>query len=335
MGTLTPSVRFRIDPSLVLIFFATKVRLLRGLLVTSNRKHGKKEGCEALVRWLYNGPHDQTLLCVKITEVEFKEMKEQSAAGTERMLATANAGSSLSNLSEAYSFELLTVLLSNRIELVKTETEIAYDDEQSKITDYLFETLAGERFGVSVTRACGKDFEARPLLVKKLFGVIESTRNVSQKDAWRKQLLHVWCESEAIAEAVRHCYESEVDEALKSDTFVLLTVVADGQFIDEIFYASDESATIMRRGGITIANVKGVFAKEIAKNRPSYDLEPKVSAQALACRSHEFFGDLLGGLRCQVCSFETTGRVWKCSRGCDVALCGACMDKWKRKINEY
>ncbi len=303
--------------------------------MTSNRKHTKKEGCEELLRWLYNGQQDQTLLCVRVTENEFREMREQSAAGTVRMLATANAGSSLSNLSEAFSFELLTVLLSNRIELVKTETEIEYDDEQSKITDYLFETLAGERFGVSVTRACGKDFEARPLLVKKLFGVIESTRNVSQKDAWRKQLLHVWCETEAIAEAVRHCYEADVDPALKRDTFVLLTVVAEGQLTDALFYANEESAIIMRRGGITLGNVKSTFAKEIAKNRPSYDPEPHVSAAALACRSHDFFGDLLGGLRCQICDFETTGRVWKCSKGCDVALCGACMDKWKRKINEY
>jgi hypothetical protein len=262
-------------------------------------------------------------------------MREKSAAGTERMMATANAGSSLSNLSEAYSFEVLTVLLCNRIELVKTETEIEYDDEQSKITDYLFETLAGERFAVSVTRACGKDFEPRPLLMKKLFGVIESSRNVAKGDAWRKQLLHVWCESEAVAAAIRGCYENQIDEALKRDTFVLLTVVAEGEALDAIFYASEESANIMRRGGVTLANVKTVFSKEIAKNRPSYDPDPHVSADALACRTHEFFGDLLGGLRCQICHFETTGRVWKCSRGCDIALCGACMDKWKKKLNEY
>lgn len=314
------------------------MRLLRGLLVTSSRKHTTaKEGCEDLVRWLYSGLEGETLLCVRLSEKEFAEMREKSAAGTERMLATANAGCSLSSLSEAFSFELLTVLLANRIELVKTETEIEYDDEQSKITDYLFETLAGERFGVSVTRACGKDFEARPLLVKKLFGVIESTRNVSQRDAWRKQLLHVWCESETIADAVRRCYEEEVDAALKRDTFVLLTVVAEGPHTDALFYASEESANIMRRGALTLNNLKSVFAKEIAKTRPSYDQEPHVSLAALACRTHEFFGDLLGGLRCQVCDFETTGRVWKCSKGggCDIALCGACMDKWKKKLNEY
>jgi hypothetical protein len=64
-----------------------------------------------------------------------------------------------SSISEAYSFELLNIFLGNRIQLDKTETEIEYESENSKITDYSFQTLAGDRFGVSVTRACGKDFE--------------------------------------------------------------------------------------------------------------------------------------------------------------------------------
>lgn len=69
-------------------------------------------------------------------------------------------------MSEAYSFELLNILLGNRIELDKTETEIKYDDEKSKITDYSFQTLAGDRFGVSVTRACGKDFRCVTTFLK-------------------------------------------------------------------------------------------------------------------------------------------------------------------------
>jgi hypothetical protein len=70
-------------------------------------------------------------------------------------------------VSEAYSFELLNILLGNRIDLDKTETEIKYDDEQSKITDYSLQTLAGDRFGVSVTRACGNDF--RYVIFMKFF----------------------------------------------------------------------------------------------------------------------------------------------------------------------
>lgn len=100
-------------------------------------------------------------------------MKQKTGSGAERLLTTINQGGN-STMSEAYSFELLSILhsryyadfiwffkdilLGNRIELDKTETEIKYTDEQSKITDYSFQTLAGDRFGVSVTRACGKDF---------------------------------------------------------------------------------------------------------------------------------------------------------------------------------
>lgn len=172
------------------------------------------------------------------------------------------------------------------------------------------------------------------MLTRKLVGVNESTKNVASDHLWQKQLLHVWCENEEIATLLKNCYEKVVDDKIKQDTFVLLTI-ANGEQIDEIFYANKESINIMKHGGVTLSHIKTTYSKEIAKHRPTYDLEPTVSALALACRTHAFIGDALGGLRCQICSFETTARVWKCSKGCDIALCGNCMDKWKKKINEY
>jgi len=316
-------------------------RLLRGLILGMGRKHGK-EGNEDLVRWLFSGTHGSVpltlLISYYISEAEYAEMKQKAGSGTERLLTTTNQGGSHSSLSEAYSFELLNILLGNRIDLDKTETEIEYNDEQSKITDYSFLTLAGERFGVSVTRACGKDFganEALLLLNRKLHGVNESTKNVSDGHVWRKQLLHVWCESEVIAGLLKKCYEEVVEDSMKQDTFIFLTIVANGAQSDEIFYANKESTHLMRHGGITLGHVKTTHAKEIARNRPTYEPEIQVSPAALACRTHAFIGESHGGLRCQICYFETTARVWKCSKGCDIALCGNCMDKWKKKINEY
>jgi hypothetical protein len=140
--------------------------------------------------------------------------------------------------------------------LDKTELEIDYK-EKGKITDYSFRTLDNVRIGVSVTRALGKDFdagEADRLLKKKLVGVFESSRNVANKDGWEKQVLHVWCENRDIAATIQTCY-SGLDDLLKQDTFVLLTTIVDG-LVDEIFYASESSANLMRLGGVTINYVQ-------------------------------------------------------------------------------
>ena len=165
-------------------------------------------------------------------------------------------------------------------------------------------------------------------LLKK--GIVASSGNVSQKDGWEKQILICWCESQMVASLM----EKELNllsGAVRQDSMVVLLATSDD--IAELFYASESSSNVMRLGAITRAQVKGVFAKEVAK-RPSYDAEPTMSDQALICRNHAFFGEKFGGLNCQICSFETNARVWKCDkRDCDVALCGGCMDKWKSKVN--
>ena len=128
---------------------------------------------------------------------------------------------------------------------------------------------------------------------------------------------------------LQECYHNEIDEKLRRDTFVLISVAED---IDELFYASEASINVMKRGAMTIQHLKGTFSKEISK-RPAYDAEPAVSQAALACKNHAFVGEQLGGLKCQICLFETNSRVWKCTKkGCDIALCGSCQDKWRKKI---
>ena len=101
---------------------------------------------------------------------------------------------------------------------------------------------------------------------------------------------------------------------------------------DAIFYTNAESAQIKRNGAIKLNSVMSVFHTVVSK-RPSYAAEPTLSAEALACRNHHFVGEQLGGLDCQICGFSTDKRVWKCRLGCDIALCGACMDRWRSKIN--
>ncbi len=298
----------------------------------------KRPGCEDLVRWVYSDPSNadenasrlERLCTVNFSSEEFAAMKQHTVEGAARILISDNAGGN-SRLSEAYSFQLLYALLRGQIELLKTEMEIEYVDAHSKITDYSIQTLNEERIAVSVTRACGAEFDAeaaKKLLAKKLLGIKESSQNVSAADGWRGQMLHCWCENAAIAQLLSDCFHNVMTAAQVDDTFVLLSIVDD----EELFYSSRESSVMMRTGGIKLSTVKNVFSKEVAA-RPSYDSELTLTEAALACRTHAFYGDPLGGLHCQICSFATTARVWKC-KNCDVALCGSCMDKWKSKINK-
>jgi hypothetical protein len=117
----------------------------------------------------------------------------QLTAGGQEMLADGNAGGS-SLYSEVFSFELLA--RCELAPLVKTETEIDYDQEGA-ITDLLV-AVDGEKIGVSVTRAVGYPFDdpytveqAREILERKLAGILESTAHVSEVDRWRKQILAV------------------------------------------------------------------------------------------------------------------------------------------------
>ena len=134
-------------------------------------------------------------------------------------------GSSL--LSEVFAYEVLA-----RCEdalLLKTETEILYNDPAGKKTDLL--VMIGEsKLGVSVTRAVGFPREdpytverAQSLLEQKLSGVVSSTANVSDEDAWTKQILHIVAYADEHALSLQTAYELLEDD-FRSDTVVWVTV---------------------------------------------------------------------------------------------------------------
>ncbi len=146
--------------------------------------------------------------------------------GGREIIADGNAGGN-SLLSEVFSYEVLA-----RCEgalLLKTETEITYQNAMGKITDLLVE-IDGLKIGVSVTRALAFPFDdpyteaqASTLLSGKLSDVQASSANVTLADAWTKQILHVIAYSPMHADSLRAAYDA-LDASVKADTVVLVTV---------------------------------------------------------------------------------------------------------------
>lgn len=141
-------------------------------------------------------------------------------------------GSSL--LSEVMSFDVLA--RCEGVSLLKTESEIIYDDDGGPKTDLLIDS-GGVQVGVSVTRAVAFPFDdpypaeaATVLLEDKLAGVLASTDNVSPADAWPKQILHILAYAPMHADVLEAAY-ADVDPALQADTIVWVTVT-DG---DDLF----------------------------------------------------------------------------------------------------
>jgi hypothetical protein len=159
---------------------------------------------------------------------------ERLTAGGQEILAEGTAGGS-SGLSEAFAYEVLA--RCEGATLVKTETEIVYDTAGA-LTDILVE-IDGVRLGVSVTRAFvfppTDPFTvaiATERLTGKLSGVLESSENVSEEDAWTKQILLIVAYADMHAESLMTAYGS-LDPSLTADTIVYV-VVTDG--MDEPLY---------------------------------------------------------------------------------------------------
>jgi hypothetical protein len=147
-----------------------------------------------------------------------------SESGT-RILETDNKGGS-SIYSEVYAFELLFHCESAI--LLKTETEISYTDTHGKITDLLVE-IDGSKIGVSVTRAFAYPPEtpytaelATTLLNKKLNGILSSSANVAEEDAWEKQILHVLAYTADHSAQILSVFD-DLPEEIKTDTILLVT----------------------------------------------------------------------------------------------------------------
>lgn len=148
-----------------------------------------------------------------------------------RLLETPNAGGN-SVWSEVMSFEVLNGLFG--ASLKRTEMEIKYAP-CSKITDYSAEVL-GHHVGVSVTRAMKykgifTTEDAMRLLKKKLFGVVASSEAVIDEHRWEKQILHVWAETDYIADIVERVYETDIGEEFKANTIVIVTIARDAKWI--------------------------------------------------------------------------------------------------------
>jgi hypothetical protein len=140
-----------------------------------------------------------------------------------------------------------------------------------------------------------------------------------------------------LVEAYKKC-----GEKLKSDTLIIVTccpTLPEEQLlginlIERIFFS--ESSAAVRFHTVTIGKVKSVFVKEIAaikkiKVSEVSGCDFSLSDQILSC-NHILQGDKIGGPLCVVCGYPTSKRVWKCSHGCGVTLCGSCAWKWKEKL---
>lgn len=141
-------------------------------------------------------------------------------------------GSSLE--SEVISYEVL--YRCELAALLKTESEVLYQDSAGKKTDLLVD-LDALKVGVSVTRAVGfpQDgpytvADATTILTKKLGDIPLSTANADPSDAWVKQILHVIAYGPGHADALEQAY-AQLDPTLRGDTILLITVT-DG---DDLF----------------------------------------------------------------------------------------------------
>jgi hypothetical protein len=169
--------------------------------------------------------------------------------GARRILDSPNAGGN-SIWSEALSFEVLNAMFGAKllctgsfvdllllsyfithhffqIFFTVTEMQICYFPMGGKITDYSV-SIFNQPIGVSVTRALkfhGEfcDADAIVLLTKKLYGVNESSRLVSDPHRWKKQILHVWAENVKVAHTLTRVWK-QMDASLIANTMVLITV---------------------------------------------------------------------------------------------------------------
>jgi len=185
-------------------------------------------------RWFNNLQDTENTLVIKNT---FDSMVDQTSnfnlsADAKRILTTQNAGGS-SEFSEALSIELMKVLF--KAHLRHTEMELKYWPLGSKITDYSM-VVNDQVFGVSVTRAMKYKgiFEVQDaikLLNKKLYGVIASSKAVIPEQRWDKQVLHIWAQHDYIYEVLCDAYENFIDDQLKSNTLVVITVAENAPWI--------------------------------------------------------------------------------------------------------
>lgn len=156
-----------------------------------------------------------------------------------KIFTEPNAGGKSIN-SEALSMEMLGTMWGARE--VITEMALEYWNESWSKCDYLCTVPCGREgqrdlVAVSVTRAMAYPHpsgfnadEALRLLKKKLKGLLVARVGLFGLD-FRKSLLHVWCETEAIADEVQRVYEEVLEDELKGDAIVLLSVAENAEYV--------------------------------------------------------------------------------------------------------
>lgn len=166
------------------------------------------------------------------TTQEREHIFEHLCEGALRVMNEPNAGGN-SVYSEVMSMQIMKTLFN--AELVHTEMEVRYST-RCKITDYSINIGPALRIGVSVTRAMKfgdglfDEEDARRLLAKKLYGIVESTKWVVDRCRWRKQILHIFVEEEYMVGVLKKVY-AQMDEELIADSVVLCTVSEDAAWV--------------------------------------------------------------------------------------------------------
>ncbi|KAF0720669.1 Aste57867_94 [Aphanomyces stellatus] len=151
-----------------------------------------------------------------------------------------NAGGQ-SVVSEALSMEYMHQLFG-AVDVV-TEMQIEYWSPNWKKVDYLC-SIRGERVAVSVTRAMtfqGSTFglaESRALLRKKLHGLVVAKSGVCVSQRYVKSILHIWCQTHAMADLLAQCYADVVVSLDITENVVLIATVAAAE---AAIFTNDES----------------------------------------------------------------------------------------------
>lgn len=121
---------------------------------------------------------------------------------------------------------------------------------QYKMID--FSCLIGdERYGISVTRAmgypdasCFTDSRATELLEKKLYGLVVARNSVIKTQRFFRSILHIWCQSTAIAEKMKKAYSRlNIDDWEIRGSLILLCTV----YEDEEIYSRDKYSYVERK----------------------------------------------------------------------------------------
>jgi len=121
--------------------------------------------------------------------------------------------------------------------LLETEMEIEYWPEDSKKTDFTC-NIWGNRVAVSVTRAMKfpagvstfSSEDAKSLLLKKLNGVMVSNKNVTKRHAWRKQILHIFAESQKTMAVLRSEF-NKLPQMIKSNVIIIMSDATNAPWI--------------------------------------------------------------------------------------------------------